>query len=415
MQRPTKVVSSVLSILLVSLTQTPLASAAPSISGTPCPKLGLTQKIGTNKFTCVNTKDKLFWDNGTSTIVKAVPVPPDRSFTNVQLAEPKLSCPQNGLTAFSLKAPLICKNKFWMVVPASQDSVESKAYRSVLDHWNKQPEGALSVDFFLDPKAGEWKNKIGSGLNAGARFWGTSEMGSRAIPAVVSENYLYIEKVLETAGINFQEEDKARNRNAQGGQAGFHGGYNDPNAFWDFLFKKVDDRNGVGFYQVAPHEYTHFAQSKLSNGRFNSSGNLPWMHEGIASYIGSALGPMSKMPHNQMSEWKSELPRAKTSLKYFEVDTQALYQSKNWSDIYPLGAVASEGLVALFGVPTLINFYADMGSGLTAAESIQKNFKLNGVALTNVLDGYIKSVQTKKSWSLATLEERYKKAVDLGR
>jgi hypothetical protein len=415
MQRPTKFASSVLSVLVLFLAQTAIANAAQSISGTPCPKLGLTQKIGTNKFTCVNTKEKLFWDNGTSTIVKALPATPDRSFTDVQLAEPNLSCSQTGLTAFSLKGPLICKNKSWLLVAPAQDSVESKAYRSVLDHWNKQPQGALSVKYFIDPKAGEWKNKIQYGLNAGAKFWGTSDANSRAIPAVISENYLYIEKVLETAGIYFQEEDKARNRNAQGGQAGFHGRYDDPDAFWDFLFNKADSRNNVGFYQVAPHEYTHFAQSKLSNARFNSSGNLPWMHEGIASYIGSALGPMSKMPHNQISEWKSELSRAKTSLQYFELDTQALYLSKNWSDIYPLGAVASEGLVALFGVSTLISFYTDMGSGLTAEESIQKNFKLNGAALTNVLDGYIKSVQSKKSWSLATLEERYKRAVDLGK
>mgnify|MGYP000453708172 CR=1 FL=1 len=44
---------------------------------------------------------------------------------------------------------------------------------------------------------------------------------------------------------------------------------------------------------------------------------MPWISEGIASYFGSALGPMSKMPHNQMDNWRGSLKFVTKPLSFF--------------------------------------------------------------------------------------------------
>ena len=322
-------------------------------------------------------------------------------------------CSQKNEEALSLQGALICDGKKWIVIKVDRETIQSKAFKSVLTRWNKQPDAQLSLKIYADPKAGKWTQQIETGIRAGAKFWGTSDSTSKQMPAIISDNYLYIDKVLDQLGIFQNPDDRDRNAKAQGGQAGFHGAWDDPDAYWDFLFTNIDSRNNSGFWQVPAHEYTHFAQSKLSNRNWSNPGGLKWMDEGIPSYIGAALGPMSKMPNDIMNAWKKDLSGTTVKLEHFNTDDQSIYSSPTWSDVYPLGAVASEGLVALVGVDALIQYYTDSSSGMSLPNSFTKNFGITKSQMTEILSRYVDSVKGGKAWSLKALEAEYKKAKSL--
>ena len=328
-----------------------------------------------------------------------------------QDAEVDLGCTFAGETAFTLAGPVKCTTNVWRLVDRESDSIESRAYRFVVEHWNKQPEGNLSVAFYIDPKSGAWTKSIENGLRVGARFWGTSEPGSRSVPAFISDNYLFIEAAMVKAGIPQSDEDKARNKNARGGQAGWHQDSDESKSYWDFLYFSEDSRRNVGFYQVGPHEYTHFAQSKLAKNMTGDEAHLPWVNEGLASYFGSALGPMSDMPRNQMDSWREMLRNTFSPLSFFGKASPEVYRSSTWSDVYPMGAVASEALVALFGVDGIVTYYTDLASGMGNEKSFKKNFQLGRVALTALMEEYLESVKKRENWNLQMLEKKFKEAV----
>lgn len=399
-------------LLAISTNTVPKASAAVPKSGQKCNKLGLTQTFEGKKFTCIKSGKKYVWNKGVQ--LKPIPIPsPSKSnvvaeIVSAEKAEPNFGCSKNNETAFTLQGAVICKNSLWQIVPISEDSIESRAFRYVIEHWNSQPAGNLTIDFYIDQNAGTWVNEIELGLRTGARFWGTSAPGSKPIPAFISDDPVFIEESLAKAGIVQSVEDKLRNRNARGGQAGFHGG--DP-MYWDFLFKNAQNRSNVGYFQVGPHEYTHFAQFKLvGSGNWGEAG--PWFNEGLASFIGSALGPMCKMPHNQMDGWRENLNSYSTSkLIFFNESKPEVYGSPNWGDVYPLGAMATQALVALVGIDSIYSLYRDLGANVGRDAAFKKNFKLESRPLANFLQEYIDSIYLNKEWSLPTLEEKYKVAI----
>lgn len=335
--------------------------------------------------------------------VQAAPIPASQ-------AQVGKSCNQKNLEALSLQGALVCDGKKWTLIKANKETIQSKAFRSVLARWNSQPDAQLSLDIYADPNAGKWTQQIESGIRAGAKFWGTSDASSRKMPVIISDSHEYIEQILEQLGIPQATEDKERNAKAQGGQAGFHGAWDDPNAYWDFIFRDEDSRNNSGFWQVPAHEYTHYAQSKLSNRNWSNPGHIMWMDEGIPSYFGAALGPMSKMPNDIMNAWRQDLSRTKVDLEFFMTDYQNVYSSSSWSDVYPMGAVACEGLVALVGVPAIANYYTDLAGGTPLSESFRNNFRISDAQMTNLLSRYVKAVKNGKPWSLKTLQAEFKKA-----
>jgi hypothetical protein len=408
-------VATLLVICLASTNISQIADAANAKAGAKCSKVGTTQSHSGKKFTCIKSGSKLVWNKGVvltknpTPKISPTPTPtPTVEVVLAKVAKEGLGCYTKNEEAFSLSGPLICTNGLWTVVQRESDSIQSRAFRYVLERWNKQPEGNLTIDFYIDQTSGDWVYEIEMGLRAGARFWGTSEPGSKPIPAFISDNPTFIEESLVKAGIKQSIEDRDRNRNARGGQAGFHGG---ENSYWDFLFKNPSSRTNVGYFQVAPHEYTHYAQAQLgAKGDWSAAG--PWFNEGLASFIGSALGPMNKMPHNQMDDWRGSLsPSMTTPLAFFNENTQSVYRSSMWSDVYPLGALATQAVVALVGVEAVISFYQDLGALNDKEAAYKKNFKLESDDLVTVLQGYINSIKIRKEWSLETLETEYKKAI----
>ena len=190
-----------LTVTLALVLLQPIATAAVK-AGAKCSKAGATSISAGKKFTCVKSGNKLIWNKG-AVIPKAASPKPSQSasvkFATAAEAEQNLGCYFEGEEALSLSGSLVCRKERWLLVEKENDSVQSRAYRFVLDRWNKQPEGNLTIDFYIDQTSGPWVNEIESGLRAGARFWGTSTPGSKAIPAFISSDPTFIEEALAKA------------------------------------------------------------------------------------------------------------------------------------------------------------------------------------------------------------------------
>jgi hypothetical protein len=87
----------------------------------------------------------------------------------VSAAEAKVNepCEVDFATAFTLNGPVLCL-KLWTLVAKDNDSVESRAYRYVLEEYLARPEGKLSLIWRIDPTTPEWKEKMQTGMIAGA-------------------------------------------------------------------------------------------------------------------------------------------------------------------------------------------------------------------------------------------------------
>ena len=119
------------------------------------------------------------------------------------------------------------------------------------------------------------------------------------------------------------------------------------------------------------------------------------------------------MPNDIMNAWKQDLKNTQSSLEYFSTEDDSVYSSSTWSNVYPMGAVASEGLIALVGVPALIQYYVDLANGSALPDSFKKNFGITDSRMTNILSKYVESVKIGRPWNLKKLQSEYKKAQSL--
>lgn len=339
---------------------------------------------------------------------KSTPVPtkaPMKVYVGAFEAELNKYCNEKGATAFSLSGPLVCTNEKWILADKNS-SISAAAFASVISRWNRMPETDINLKINKGPKVGVWADKIPVGIKAGARFWGTNDLNPPSLPIFISDSHIFIEQQLAKAGIIQDEKSKLQNASTHGAQAAFH---IDPNgvAYFDFLFEREDVRHDVGFFQVGPHEYTHFAVYLISKGNWIKNGNLPWLNEGMASYIGSALGPMCGMPHNEMEDWMRNLQFTHEKLTTFSAENAAALSSDQLNDIFPTGAFASEALVALAGIDSYVNLYTDLANGKSYDEAFLSNFGTSSLALTKMLSNYVESVKANKPWTLKELQDKY--------
>lgn len=433
---PSRLLPFALAITALSLAlnsaQSSAFAASPVKVGAVCKSLGKLQTVGKLKFMCTWSGSKSVWavlptrtntsksnsskannsnTNGTGILNPIVPIAPQKvwNYVSAAEAEPNKDCNTSGATAFSLNGPLICLQNSWQLVKEVDDSVESRAYRSVLNRWDKQPEGNLALALYIDPAAGNWTNSIANGLNAGARFWGTSPADSPPLPAIITSNADFIDSTLQKLGIQQNPEDKARNHATTLGnsQAGAHNDGKQFLTYWDFLFTTVGGVDDSGFDAVAPHEYTHFAQRALSNNHIQGPGSMQWITEGLATYVGSALGPMANMPHHILTLFKVKAANSSASLNYLNGLGDQVFNDPQGNSIYSVGAIACEGLVALVGIEGVIAYYKDLAIGMDQESAYKKEFKLSGGGLTKFLNGYVESVKAQTPWSLEKLQSEY--------
>ena len=325
-------------------------------AGQVCKKVNQSATSNGKKFTCVKSGKKLVWraspvpQPASTPTASATPSPEpikteqrQLEITSSSAAKIGTGCSFSGTHVGLLEGPAQCKEangqKIWTLIAKESDSVASRAYRYVLEKYLAAPEGNLAMDIRMDPNTPEWGKKIQKGMYAGARFWETSPSGSAPVPTLISADINWWPAQLDT--LNYSGKDEYLKRIAAGTcQAGFHGG---PNPFWSFAFRESNCVTNVGFKQVPAHEYTHYAQAVLSNSLSSQKPRVPWMEEGLASFIGGALGSHSDMGSDLRISWAMDLRSNQAPLDFFSKDERSVYESTKWGDIYPVGAIALEG------------------------------------------------------------------------
>jgi len=331
-----------------------------------------------------------------------------KKFSTAEYAKESDVCPTSGEQSFGVNAPLECIKGVWIAKKLEEDTVASRAYRSLINRYNAMPVSAPNLLLRIDPKAGKWKNDVAGGIIAGARLWGTSKEDDKPIPSYISETSEYISAQLAADGIQESPEDAKRNRDAAargGGQAGSHGKY------FDFIFSDTSS-NGYGFYQVGAHEYTHQAQLIQSNFRNGMGEREFWIDEGCATFVGTGLGAVVNLPQNQRSEVLEDLARQKNKLplKFFSRGSQASYADPRINEVYTVGFLACEALVALKGIDSIESVYKELASptanydtALTAVYGVGLD------SLISFLQKYIDSVRKGKAMTLGDLESAFSK------
>jgi hypothetical protein len=319
-------------------------------------------------------------------------------------------CSFSGTHVGLLEGPAQCREengqRVWSLITKENDSVASRAYRFVLEKFLAAPEGNLAMDIRMDPNTPDWGKKIEKGMFAGARFWGTSPSGSAPVPTLISADLKWWPAQLDA--LNYSGKDEYLKRIATGTcQAGFHGG---ANPFWSFAFREANCVTNVGFKQVPAHEYTHYAQAVLSGSLNSQKPRVPWMEEGLASFIGGALGVASDMGTDLRFSWASDLRGNLVAVDFFSKDERSVYESPNWGSIYPVGAIATEGLVALIGMDGVLKYYSGIKDGLSADQAMVSALGLSVSKAAKLLDGYVTSVSSMNEWSLAKLQSEWESA-----
>jgi hypothetical protein len=413
---------AIIAITAVALLFSEPAGAAVK-AGQVCKKVNQSATSNGKKFTCVKSGKKLVW--------RASPVPQPAStptpsatpspepikteqrqleITSSSAAKIGTGCSFSGTHVGLLEGPAQCKEvngqQVWSLISKENDSVASRAYRYVLEKYLAAPEGNLAIDVRMDPNTPEWGKKIEKGLFAGARFWGTSPSGSAPVPTLISADLKWWPAQLDA--LNYSGKEEFLKRIAAGTcQAEFHGG---PNPFWSFTFREANCVTNVGFKQVPAHEYTHYAQAVLSGSLNSQKPRVPWMEEGLASFIGGALGTASDMGTDLRFSWASDLRGNLVEVDFFSKDERSVYESPKWGSIYPVGAIATEGLVALIGMDGVLKYYAGIKDGMSADQAMVNAFGLSVSKAAKFLGGYVISVSSMSEWSLAKLQSEWESA-----
>lgn len=371
--------------------------------------MGQEKKSKSGKLICKEAGKKKLWRKAA---VKKKTTPENVEYVSADKAEVGKDCSIKGLFAATLEGPVKCDGK-WNLVSRDADTVETRAYRYVLEEYLAQPEGELSIIWRIDPSTPEWKNQIETGMIAGARLWGTSPAGSAPRYSYVSHDPDWLFDKFKEDGL-IQNESR-RERMFQGlCNAGLSGSETQPPvSFWFYKFSNASCLNNVGFYQVPAHEYTHYAQEVLSSNRWFEAGlvRIPWLDEGLASFIGAALGPMSGMPRNIQSLWVDEFRNnVVRDLSFFNEGVSSVYQDERWGDVYSSGAIASEAMTAIIGFKGVKQIYTELSvTGTTYDGALIKATGIGTTGWVEILQGYLNSVKQSKPWSLEFLLAEYAK------
>jgi hypothetical protein len=376
------------------------ADAAVKI-GQSCKKVNQSTTVKGQKLICAKSGKKLTW---------RVPPIPQLEFTSSSAAKIGTRCSFSGSHVGLLEGPAQCKKEngqqIWSLISKENDSVASRAYRYVSEKYLAAPEGNLVIDIRMDPNTPKWGKQIEKGMYAGARFWGTSPAGSTPVTALISADINWWPKQLKELKFSGTDEHLKRITDFPC-QAGFHGG---PNPFWTFSFREANCLTNVGFKQVAAHEYTHYAQALLTGTSEAQKARVPWMEEGLASFIGGALGLVSDMGADLRSNWASDLRGNLVEVDFFSKDEKSVYESPKWGAIYPVGAIATEGLVALIGIDGVLKYYSGIKDGLSADQAMTNSFGLTVSKAAKLLDGYVTSVSSMNEWPLEKLQSQWEEA-----
>lgn len=374
------------------------------VKGNACPRIDLTAKVRTTRLICSRSGARLVW----SPAPRSTPVPsptatptatptPPAPVVPASRAEAGDRCDRINIEAVTMAGPIRCVDEQWTLIAESDDSVSSRAFRFTLTRYLNRPEAEVSLAFTVDPQTPEWWKQIELGIRAGARLWGTSRKDDAPLPILISANGRWIRGTASNLGLQgdlgpFIDRDPCNN-------AGLVG-----NPMWLFFCFGADQTTvGAGFRQVPSHEYTHVAQRIWSRG---GGWIFPWMDEGLPSITGSFLGPMSGMGNDIRNSWVPDLNGIRTPLSFFASTAPEVFSSDRWGEVYAQGAIAVEGMIALFGIDAMERLYVLRSNGLTAEQAMREVTGAGPAHWSDVMQGYVDSVRGSNPWTLAQLRAR---------
>ena len=108
--------------------------------------------------------------------------------------------------------------------------------------------------------------------------------------------------------------------------------------------------------------------------------------------------------------WAKNVRRVFRDVAFFERGIPGVYSSRNWGDVYPLGAIANEALVAVIGFKGAKQIYLELSTpNTTYDQAITKVTGVNIAGWNGILQGYVDSVKDLKPWTLEFLLQEYAK------
>lgn len=388
----------VLAVALVSLfASTVPAFAASPKAGAPCSKVGITTKVSGKKLVCTKVGKKLKW-----LLPKAVNIQPQVIDLTGDAARPGVACLIENLESFGPNGPMRCVKKIWVMVDEAEDSVASRAFRSLLTRYQLNSEKALSLQFVIQPNTPDYLVSIREGMLAAARLWSVPPQRNEPYPVLIGTDGTWLRSTSETMGLK-SPEDTWKNiaRQPLCSYAEFKLGRPDDQPWYLYCFSSSQGRTW-GFLQVGAHEYTHLAQFAFLGAFQTGSRQMPpWFQEGYASYIGTMTGFASGAGYALRSAPAGELRTVTTKLADYNETFPA-----SWGDVYPMGTFAAEALTALFGIDFMQRVCEEKLRSNSFDDVMVKLTGKKIQAWSEILQGYIDSIKANKPWTLSQLRER---------
>ena len=119
---------------------------------------------------------------------------------------------------------------------------------------------------------------------------------------------------------------------------------------------------------------------------------------------------MSDMRNDLRYFWARDVKSVEKELALFTTGNLTVYRDSRWGDVYPLGAIALEAMVAAIGFKNTKQIYIELSTPNTTYEqAITKVTGVNIAGWNTILQGYIDSVKADKPWSLDFLLQEYAK------
>lgn len=391
-----KVVFLAIPALIFGLT--PSASAATAKIGGTCTKVGATSTVKGKKLICAKSGKKFIWKLAP---VKPIPVTPVIPLTPASQAKSGTRCDLPGVESFPEEGPLRCVDGKWVVVAQADDSVATRAFRSVLARYKANSEKALSLQFVVEPNSPEYLKSVSLGMLAGARLWAVPVQRDEPYPVLIGTNGPWLRQTSESMGLKSPEHSWTNiGRQYQCSYAEFK--LEQGEKPWYLYCFAGNQANSLGFLQVGAHEYTHLAQFAFLSAFTDTSKRemAPWFQEGYASFIGEMLGFAANDRYDLRSLSVGEVKTVKTPLS----DYQERFPP-DWGDVYPMGTFAAEALTALYGIDVMEKVCAERAKGGTFNEAMIKITGKPVSAWTQIMQGYIDSVKSGTPWTLAELQK----------
>lgn len=346
--------------------------------GSSCTKKYSTKIVNKKKYTCILLKKKLVWSAGVPVVDWAEAIP-----TPVETAEAKT--PSQAITLDNLDTKWVRKIAL------------AEVNKGILASESFVP----NINYILSPKSPAIRvEKEKAGISRASSFWADFYKPTNVnVGYFVEDDIKWVDEGFCNA-IGYCTEGNSNNFKVSGlypeGSRGCDGAFATrlPNNVQFFVQCIGRGSDSLKNRQTGPHEYFHFVQNELQQGRpiFPN-----WWLEGAADFFGDAMGaydgsayPMGidQMQFESSHNWFQQDLCDVTSLKsealakcfrYTYNQAGPPQPGSQWMMAhvsYYMGSLATEAMLAVKGLETYKTFMRDLKE-LNFDQSIEKNYGLS--------------------------------------